>query len=65
MEPGGASRVFFHQLELEKRTPVGYENVVNLIGSTRKKCSDEKMEQRNSKYDKLSPQWNHAIYPRP
>jgi Rhodopirellula transposase DDE domain len=35
VEHGGASLVFVHQLELERRTPGGYETVVNLIGSTR------------------------------
>jgi len=35
VEPGGASLVFLHQLELERRTPGGYETVVNLTGSTR------------------------------
>jgi hypothetical protein len=35
VELGGASLCFVHQLKLERRTPAGYETVVNLIGSTR------------------------------
>lgn len=66
VEPGGASIVFVHQLEFERRTPSGYETVANLTGrvkakldkkhyETGKKISDEEMDELNTKYDNVKP----------